>query len=87
MEVPDEYIGETLLELRTRFSAASTETQVIKGQWEHAGSVYSDELIRAFVDVPDDADARVFFQQFKETLKMRFKQIDIWLVSYAIDIV
>jgi hypothetical protein len=36
-QVPDELIGETLLEIRKRFGAVSIETQVIRGQGQHEG--------------------------------------------------
>jgi hypothetical protein len=37
-------VGETLMELRLRFRAVSTETQVIKGQWQHEGQTYFDDI-------------------------------------------
>ena len=36
-DVPDELIGEVLSELRHRYGAVSSETQVIHGQWIHEG--------------------------------------------------
>lgn len=84
--VPDELIGQTLVELRTRFGAASSETQVIQGYWEHLGQVYRDELVRIFVDVPDEPASREFFVALKATLKTRFDQLDIWMTSHAIDV-
>ena len=30
-------------------------------------------------------DARQFFTDFKEDLKQRFQQIDIWITTYPID--
>lgn len=85
--VPDETVGQTLIDLRQRFGAVSSETQTISGQWEQGGQVYLDDLIRIFIDVPDDASSRDFFRQFKETLKVRFKQIEIWMTTYPIDVV
>lgn len=84
--VPDELIGDTLIELRQRFGAVSCETQSIRGTWQHEGQVYRDELVRLFVDVPDAPEHREFFSTFKETLKARFRQIDIWLTTYPIEV-
>jgi hypothetical protein len=84
--VPNALIGETLLELRQRFGAVSSETQTIHGSWSHLGQVYSDALVRLFVDVEDEPEARQFFQEFKERLKPRFRQIDIWITTYPIDV-
>jgi hypothetical protein len=38
--VPDDLIGKSLLELEQRFSAISSETQVIHGIWENKGQTY-----------------------------------------------
>ena len=38
-----------------------------------------------FVDVPDLDSNREFFLDFKERLKERFQQIDIWVTSYPLD--
>ncbi|HXE52970.1 MAG TPA: hypothetical protein VN541_08150 [Tepidisphaeraceae bacterium] len=84
--VPEELIGDTLLELRQRFGAVSAETQTIRGLWEHQEQVYRDELVRVFVDVQDGPEIREFFAQFKEQLKVRFEQIDIWMTTYPIEI-
>lgn len=51
--------------------------QIIRGLWEHQGQTYRDELIRIFVDVDDTPGDRRFFEEFKERLKTRFRQIDI----------
>jgi hypothetical protein len=75
-DVPDELVGETLIELRQQFGAVSSETQTIQGQWEHAGQIYLDDLVRVFVDVPDQPEIRDFFLKFKDLLKDRFKQLD-----------
>jgi hypothetical protein len=33
--VPDDLFAETLLELRQQFGAVSSETQIIRGLWQH----------------------------------------------------
>jgi hypothetical protein len=48
---------------------------------EYGGQVYNDKLIRVFVDVPDTPENRAFFLSFKERLKSRFKQLDIWMTT------
>jgi hypothetical protein len=80
-------IADTLLELEQRFGAVSSETQTIQGLWRHEGRSYRDDLTRVFVDVPDTPESLSFFQEFKERLKSRFKQIDIWMATYPIEIV
>jgi hypothetical protein len=65
--VPDELLGETLLELRKQFGSVSSETQIIRGTWEHQGQVFRDELVRVFVDVSDTPENRQFFLEFQRT--------------------
>ena len=84
--VPDELIADTLLELRQRFGAVSSETQVIRGHWQHEGQLFRDDLVRVFVDVPDAPESRQFFVELKERLKARFRQIDIWITSYPVEV-
>jgi hypothetical protein len=85
--VPEQLIVETLLELEQRFGAVSCETQTIRGTWEHEGETYRDELTRVFVDVTDVPANRDFFVQLKERLRSRFRQIDIWMTTYPVEVV
>lgn len=84
--VPGDLIADTLLELRERFGAVSSETQTIHGLWEHQGQVFRDDLVRIFVDVPDLPENRQFFVEFKERAKGKFQQLEIWLATYVIEI-
>lgn len=85
--VPEELIGQSLLELEERFGAVSSETQIIQGLWTNQGESYRDDLVRIFVDAPDVPESRQFFLAFKDTLKERFKQIDIWMTTYPIEVI
>jgi hypothetical protein len=84
--VPEELVADTLLALRQRFGAVSCETQTIRGMWEYQEQFYRDDLIRLFVDVPDALESRTFFEDFKELLKARFQQINIWMTTYPIEV-
>lgn len=85
--VPDETVGEALLELRQRFGAVSCETQTTRGIWQHQGQEYRDELVRVYVDVSDTPESFDFFREFKERLKARFEQIDIWMTTYPVEVI
>jgi len=39
-----------------------------------------------FVDTLDVAESRAFFTEFKERMKERFQQIDIWMTTYPIEV-
>jgi hypothetical protein len=84
--VSDRLISQSLAELEQRFSAVSWETQTIQGAWRQHGVRYRDELFRVFVDVEDRPEHRQFFIEYKQHLKSRFEQIDIWMTTYLIDV-
>lgn len=64
----------------------SCETQIIRGLWRHEELVFRDDLIRVFVDAPDVPESREFFREFKERAKLRFRQLDIWLTTYPVEV-
>lgn len=84
--VPDELIADTLLELRQTFGAVSCETQTIRGIWTFAAEVFRDDLVRVYVDAEDLTEHREFFTGYKEQLKTRFQQLDIWMTTYPIEV-
>ena len=85
--VPEELLAQTFMELRNRFGAASWETQVLRGSWEAGTRIYQDNLTRFFVDVADAPEHREFFKDFKERLKTRFNQLDVWITSHPIELI
>ncbi len=84
--VPEDLLADTLLELKEKFGAVSCESQPIRGHWMYQGQSYRDELVRLFVDVPDVSEHRQFFIAFKEQLKVRFQQLDIWVTSHPLEV-
>jgi len=85
-DVPPEWIAEAVLEIVDRFGAASYETQKVEGHWRHGGALYRDDLVRLLVDVPDMAENRDWMKQFKSRWKSRLEQIELWMVSYSIEV-
>ena len=79
--------GATFSDLRSHFGAASWETQLVHGSWQYEGAAFRDNLTRFFVDVPDLPEYRKFFKGFKEVLKQRFKQIDVWITSHPVEVI
>jgi hypothetical protein len=84
--VPGEWLAEAVLEIVDYFGAASYETQKVEGHWRYGGVVYRDNLVRVIVDVPDSARNRKWMRQFKERWKNRLEQLELWVVSYRIEI-
>ena len=85
-DVPGEWIAEAVLEIVDHFGAASYETQKVEGHWRHSGILYRDDLVRIVVDVPDSARNRQWMKQFKDDWKVRLEQLELWMVSYRIEV-
>jgi hypothetical protein len=85
-DVPAEWLAEAVLDVVGYFGAASYETQKVEGHWRHAGVLYRDNLVRVVVDAPDTAKHRQWMKDFKSRWKSRFEQLELWMVSYRIDI-
>ena len=71
-------------ELVERFSALTMDAPPIAGLWVAGGREYQDELIRFVVDTEASTETEAFFRAFKEQLKDRFQQIDIWITASPI---
>jgi hypothetical protein len=84
--VSDEKLNETREELVNQFDGISVQPQSILGIWVHEGTRYEDTSVRLTVDVDDTPENREFFVQFKTTLLERFEQVEIYIVSYPVDI-
>lgn len=84
--MPPEWLAEAVLEVVDQFGAASYETQKVEGHWRHSGVLYRDNLVRLVVDVPDSARHRQWMRSYKIRWKERLEQLDLWLVSYRIEV-
>ena len=85
-EVPGEWMAEAVLEIVDRFGAASYETQKVEGHWRQGGVTYRDDLAKLVVDVPNTEPSQEWVQGFKARWKARLEQLELWVVSYPIDI-
>jgi len=85
-DIPSEWMAEAVLEVVDEFGAASYETQKVEGHWRHGGVLYRDNLVRLVVDVPDSDENRQWMREFKARWRERLEQVELWVVSYAIDI-
>jgi hypothetical protein len=84
--VPEEWLAEAVLEIVAQFGAASYETQKVEGHWRQGTVVYRDNLVRVVVDVPDTVKNRRWMKQFKARWKARLEQLELWMVSYRIEV-
>ena len=85
-DVPDELLGIVIDEVIDQFHAATYYKDAAEGHWLHEGTVFHDSLGLLVVDVPDTAANRKWMKAFKARWKERREQLEIWMVSYRIDI-
>jgi hypothetical protein len=85
-DVPPEWLADAVLEIVDHFGAASYETQKVEGHWRSAGVMYRDNLVKLVVDVPDSTTNRNWMKAFKARCKIRLEQLEIWMMSYRIEV-
>ncbi len=74
-------------ELVQLFGATSTDTVTVRGRWMYQSTIYQDQLIRVRFDVADKPENWEAVRAFKETLKVRFEQLDVWITASRIEVV
>lgn len=85
-DVPTDFLAEAVLEIVDKFAAASYETQKVEGHWRHEGVLYRDNLVKIVIDTSDDDANREWMREYKSRWKAKLNQLDLWLVSYIVDI-
>ena len=85
-EVPDDLLGNAIDEVIDQFHAASYFKDVAEGYWQHESKVFHDTLGLLIVDIPDTVANRKWMKAFKARWKQRLDQLEIWMVSYSIEI-
>jgi hypothetical protein len=85
-DVPDEWLGDAVLEIVEQFGAASYETQRIEGHWRQGVRVYRDNLVRLAIDMPDSSKNRKWMKAFKQRWKLKLDQLELWMVSYLVTV-
>lgn len=86
IEVADALIADALDEIVDRFGAVSFYKDAVEGYWQHEGTLFRDDLGMIVVDVPNTVPNRKWMKAYKARWKERLEQLDIWMVSYLIDI-
>ena len=74
-------------ELVAFFGASTSDTVEVRGQWTYQGTTYADQLVRLRVDVEDLPENWTAMRGLKETLKVRFEQLDIWITAHHIELI
>ena len=85
-DVPEELLSDAVFEILDHFQGVAFENLNLVGHWLHEGDLYRDNLSRLTVDVPSTAKNRRWMKQFKARWKERLEQLELWVVSWQIDI-
>ena len=85
-DVPAELLAEAVLEIVDHFGAASYETQKVEGHWRHGGVLIRDNLVKLVVDAPDAVTNRRWMKEYKDRWRSRLNQVELWMVSYAVEV-
>ncbi len=84
--VPDDWLAEAVLEIVEQFGAASYEPQKVEGHWRYQGVLYRDNLVKIVIDAPDEEANREWMREYKARWKEKLEQLELWLISYTIDV-
>ena len=86
--VEQEKFISTRKELLDRFSGVTFDFLPMTGYGPSPrGGVYEDEVARLVVDVEDSLENQQFFVQWKDALKERFRQTEIWMVAILLEVI
>jgi len=85
--VESDKFDDVLQEIGERFGGVTFFPETLRGVWLHEGQRFDESNVRLVVDVEDSPENADFFVSYKRTLKDRFRQIDLWIISYEIRIV
>ncbi len=85
-EIEPEKFDQTAEELSDQFGGVTQDTVRITGTWKYGGARYRDELLRIRID-SNDPRAVDFLRSYKQRLKERFQQIDIWITAHELEII
>ena len=77
---------QTLMEVLDQFGALSYTPQAIQGVWIQHGTRYEDNLFKLTVDVADTVLSREFVAHLKGELLERFDQLEIYIVSFSVEV-
>jgi hypothetical protein len=85
--VPSSLLLETKDDLVKQFGGVTLHQEPVTGYWMNDGIEYTDSLIRITVGCSASEENEVFIRNYKEVLKQRFSQIEVWIVEHQIRII
>ena len=74
-------------ELLERFGGLTTDSVEISGTWKYGSAFLHDRLVRLTIDSDNPDETVVFMREYKEVLKARFEQLDIWITAHDVEVI
>jgi hypothetical protein len=85
-DVPEGLLAEAVNEIVDNFGAVSFYKELVEGRWRNGDALYRDDLALLIVAVADSKKNRNWMKAFKVRWKEKLEQLELWMVSYSIDI-
>jgi hypothetical protein len=82
--VPDELILQTHDELMEHFEGITFDAVDVSGLWKYEGVTYRDTLRRVTIVDANDEISEASLREYKEVLKQRFDQLEIFISAQQI---
>ena len=87
---PEIEFANVVVDIRRQFGGLTwmrpTREVALLGEWVEAvtGTIYRDELIAYFALADATSEVEAFFAEYKSTLMSRFRQKDIFMLSFLV---
>jgi len=83
-EVGEDQRNAMLAELEAQFGGWTMLPGPVRGVWMEKQNRFEDKSCLVFVDVDDTPSNRQWMRAFKDRVKVRFRQNEVYLVSYKV---
>jgi hypothetical protein len=84
--VPRKWYGKAFREVVGQFSGGSLAPQPVVGAWRHKGVIDHERNVLFICDIPDTEANRRWMHDFKARWKAKLEQLELWMVSYRIEV-
>jgi len=78
---------EAVEERLLNFFGGFTNCGKVRGEWAHGESVHRDELIKVSVDIDDTPWNRERMKALKMVTQEAFKQVELYVTSYVVEVI
>ncbi len=85
-DVSDDLISDALLEIVGEFGALSYYHNSVQGRWTDEDTIYIDRNSKIVIDIPNTPENIQWMRDYKARWKEKLNQLDLWLISYEIDV-